>query len=130
MYGLHLQMKCRDLFPHLKDLVVLIAPAPTECSCSSLSHTHRSMVFFRNQTFALATGDSARPIDYSVPDSRVVFAPARKNLSSINLVSIFGCSSFPRNPVYERRVDFSALALVFHHTDSYISLLFSSRFID
>ncbi len=33
------------------------------------------------------------------------------NLSSINLVSIFRCSSPPHNPVYVRRVDPQALAL-------------------
>jgi hypothetical protein len=31
------------------------------------------------------------------------------NLSSVNLVSIFTCSSTPHNPVYERRVDPSSL---------------------
>jgi hypothetical protein len=44
-------------------------------------------------------------------------------ISSINLVFIFRCSSPPRNPVYARRLDPSALAY------SYISLVFSSRFI-
>ena len=32
--------------------------------------------FFRNQTVALTSTDSVRPIDYSVSDSRVVFVPA------------------------------------------------------
>ena len=32
------------------------------------------------------------------------------NLSSINFVSIFRCSSSPRNPVYASRVDLSAVA--------------------
>jgi hypothetical protein len=50
---------------------------------------------------------------------------------SINLVSIFRCSSPPRNPVYARRVDHSALAFsLSSHRHSYISLLFRSRFID
>ena len=35
------------------------------------------------------------------------------NISSINLVFIFRCSSSPSNPVYVRRVDFSVL--VFSH---------------
>ncbi len=32
-----------------------------------------------------------------------------QNLSSVNLVSIFRCSSPPRNPVYPRRVDPSVI---------------------
>jgi hypothetical protein len=36
--------------------------------------------------------------------------PSLTNISSINLVSIFSCSSSPRNPVYVRRVDPSTLA--------------------
>ncbi len=53
------------------------------------------------------------------------------NLSSLNLVSIFRCSSPPHNPVYPRRVDPSTLvfSLQVHYTDSYISILFSSRLI-
>jgi hypothetical protein len=52
------------------------------------------------------------------------------NLSSINLVSIFRCSSLPHNPVYARRVDPSALAFsLSSHRHSCISLSFSSRFI-
>jgi hypothetical protein len=53
------------------------------------------------------------------------------NISSINLVYIFRCSSPPSNPVCARRID--RLALVFSlssHRKSYISLLYSSRFID
>jgi hypothetical protein len=52
------------------------------------------------------------------------------NLSSINLVPILRGSSPPRNPVYARRVDPSALAFsLSSHRHSYISLLFSSRFL-
>jgi hypothetical protein len=57
------------------------------------------------------------------------------NLSSINLVSIFRCSSNPRNPVYvscetcrspaESDLDFSLSS----HRYSYVGLLFNSRFI-
>jgi hypothetical protein len=53
------------------------------------------------------------------------------NLSSINLVSMFRCSSPPCNPVYVRRVD--PLTLVFSlssHRHSYIGLFLSSHFID
>jgi hypothetical protein len=53
------------------------------------------------------------------------------NILSINLVSIFRCSSPPSNPVYVSRVD--PLTLVFSlssYRQSYISLVYSSRFID
>ncbi len=52
------------------------------------------------------------------------------NLSFINLVSIFRCSSPPRNTVNVRRVDLSTLAFsLSSHRHSYISLLFSNSFI-
>ena len=41
------------------DLIIAFTPAATPCSRSSLSHAHRSMGFFRNQTFALVAADSA-----------------------------------------------------------------------
>jgi len=76
----------------------------------------------------------------NVSDTVECLCPARTNshspitlanLSSINLVSIFRCSSPPCNPVYTRCVDPSTLPLVFHHTGhSYISLIFISRSID
>jgi hypothetical protein len=48
------------------------------------------------------------------------------NLSSINLVSIFRCSSPPINPVYVSRVDLSPLSFrLSSHRHSYISLLFA-----
>jgi hypothetical protein len=59
----------------ISDIIIAFTQEPTPCSCSSFSNTHRYMVFFRNQTFALTEADSVRPIDYSVSDSRVVFAP-------------------------------------------------------
>jgi hypothetical protein len=53
------------------------------------------------------------------------------NLSPINLVSIFRCSSPPCNPVYSRRVDPSGLAFsLSSHRHSYIILLFIFHFID
>ncbi len=53
------------------------------------------------------------------------------NISSINLVSIFRCSSSPSNPVYVRSVDSSSLVFsLSSHRHSYIGLVFSSRFID
>ena len=55
----------------------------------------------------------------------------KSKTGNINLDSIFRCCSSPRNPVYARRVDPSALAFsLSSHRHSYISLLFSSRFID
>jgi hypothetical protein len=45
------------------------------------------------------------------------------NLSFINLVSIFRCSSSKTNPVYGRRVNSFVLVLVFHHTDTSLYLL-------
>ena len=41
------------------------------------------------------------------------------HLSSINLVSIFRCSSPSHNPLYTRRVDPQLYLLVFHHTDTH-----------
>jgi hypothetical protein len=53
------------------------------------------------------------------------------NISFINLVFIFRCSSSPINPVYVRRVDFSDLVFsLSSHRHSYIGLVFSSRFLD
>jgi hypothetical protein len=56
---------------------------------------------------------------------------ALANLSSINLVSVFRCSSPPHNPVYERCVDPSIFPFsLSSHRHSYVSLLFISHFID
>ncbi len=53
------------------------------------------------------------------------------NFSSINLVFVFRCSSSTTNPVYVSRVDSSFLVFsLSSHRYSYISLLFSSLFID
>ncbi len=53
------------------------------------------------------------------------------NISSINLVSIFKCSSSLINPVYVRRVDSSASVFsLSSHRLSYKGLVFNSRFID
>ena len=52
------------------------------------------------------------------------------NFSSFNLVSIFRCSRSPHNPVYVRRVIPSVLSFsLSYHRYSYLSLLFTSRFI-
>jgi hypothetical protein len=53
------------------------------------------------------------------------------NFSSFNLVFVFRCSSSTTNPVYVRCVDSSFLVFsLSSHRYSYISLVFSSRFID
>jgi hypothetical protein len=53
------------------------------------------------------------------------------NISSINVVFIFRCSSSTSYPVYVRRVDSSPLVFsLSSHRHSYIGLVFSSRFID
>jgi hypothetical protein len=53
------------------------------------------------------------------------------NISSINFVFIFRCSSSPNNPVYTRRVDFSSLVFsLSSHRHSYIGLVFCSWFVD
>jgi hypothetical protein len=53
------------------------------------------------------------------------------NISSINLISIFRCSSSPSNPVYASRVDCSDLVFsLSSHRHSYTGLVFSSRFLD
>ncbi len=50
--------------------------------------------------------------------------------SLINLVSIFRCSSSPRNPEYARRIDPSVLACSLSlHRHPHICIPFSSRFI-
>ncbi len=53
------------------------------------------------------------------------------NFSSINLVSIFRYSSSSKNPVYVRHVNSSYLgSSLSSRRQSYIGLVFSSRFID
>jgi hypothetical protein len=53
------------------------------------------------------------------------------NISSINVVSIFRCSSSTNNPVYTRRVDSSTLVFsLSSHRHSYIGLVFDSHFTD
>jgi hypothetical protein len=62
--------------------------------------------------------------------SRTHTHPSLTNHSSINLISIFRCSSSARHPVYARRVDPSPLVFsLSSRRHSYIGLLFRSRFI-
>ncbi len=77
--------------------------------------------------YSCITLETAKKFSVTISHSPIT----RANLLSINLVSICVCSSPPRNLVYARLVDPSALAFSFSsHRHSYISLLFSSRFID
>jgi hypothetical protein len=70
------------------------------------------------------------PPSVSRSHSPITLTVWHTDLSSITLVSIFRCSSPPRNPVYVRRVNPSALAFrLSSHRHSYISVLFSFRFI-
>jgi hypothetical protein len=51
------------------------------------------------------------------------------NISSIDVVFIFRCSSSTRNPVYVRRVDSSVLVFsLSSHRHSYIGLVFNSLY--
>ena len=53
------------------------------------------------------------------------------NLSPLNLVSIFRCSSPPFNPVYVRRVNsLVVVCSLSSHRHLFIPLIFGSRFID
>jgi hypothetical protein len=57
--------------------------------------------------------------------------PGVKDEEYFNLVSIFRYSSSSRNPVYPRHVDSSFLGFsLSSHRQSYIGLVFNSRFID
>ncbi len=58
-------------------------------------------------------------------------AEVHLHLSLSNLVSIFWCSSSPRNPVYARHVDSCPLGFSpSSHRHSYIGFVFTSHFID
>ena len=68
-----------------------------------------------------------RPFDICTRATQYIFA----NLSLINLVSVFRCSSSKTNPVYARRVNSLLLVCsLSSHRHSYIPLIFGSRFID
>jgi hypothetical protein len=80
-----------------------------------LLQSPRNPVEYRRHTFSVRISHS--PITLA-------------NLSSINFVSIFRCSSPPHNPVYTSRVDPSVLGFnLSSHRHSYVSLLCSSRVI-
>jgi hypothetical protein len=70
-------------------------------------------------------------IDGAPITSRTRTHPSHSQTSRINLVFIFRCSSSRSNPVYARRVDFSALVFsLSSHRHSYIGLVFRSHFLD
>ncbi len=53
------------------------------------------------------------------------------NISSINLVFMFRCSTFTGNPVHVRTVDFSLLLFsLSSHRHSYIGFVFRTRFLN
>jgi hypothetical protein len=102
---------------------------PVDCSISSVWYSpHRSnpAPSPRLQLYGLILTLTEYP-SLKVTHSPITLA----NLSSINLVSIFRCSSPPRNPVYVRCVDPSVLVFrLTSHRHSYICLIFNSHFID
>jgi hypothetical protein len=109
-----------------------------------LAHSTSGQFHYRRAAFSsqlqsmlgniLPTAAALRIIEYRRRTFSFTFSHSPitlANLSSINLVSILRCSSPPRNPVYARRVVPSGLTCsLSSHRHSYISLLFSSRFID
>jgi hypothetical protein len=58
------------------------------------------MGFFRDQTFALAAADSARPIDYRLSDRRVVFTPEPTPSSCSSLSDEHMSMGFFRNQTF------------------------------
>jgi len=82
--------------------------------------TDRFFCSFRSSACAIYTWILPLP-------SRGFFFYALAIFSSIDLVSIFRCSSPPINPVYVRRVNSLALVCsLSSHRQSYIGLIFSS----
>ena len=103
----------------VSDIRVVFSPAPTPWSWSSLLHTHRSMGFFHNQTFALVVADSPRPIDYSVSDIRVGFTPVPTPCSYYSLSLTHRSMGFFHNQTFvlvvadsSRPIDYSGLSVM------------------
>ena len=99
----------------------VFAPAPTPCSRSSLSHAHRSMGFFRNQTFVLPAADSTRPIDYCVSDSRVEFTPTPTPSSCPSLSHTHSSMGFFRNQTFALPATGSVRPIDYSVSDSRVS---------
>jgi hypothetical protein len=112
-----------------------------------LAQTDRGMFHFRRAAFsqqlkskvglALAKAAALRitlNLDGAPITSKSHTHPSHSQTSrlvSINLVSIFRYSSSSSNPVYARHVDSSSLGFsLSSHRQSYIGLVFRSRFID
>jgi hypothetical protein len=96
--------------------VVLLPAIIKDCQYSYWDYGTPDYFEYRRHTFTV-----------KITHSPITFA----NISFINLVSIFRCSSPTHNPVYTSRVHPSVLAFSLsshRHTD--VSLLFSSRFVD
>jgi hypothetical protein len=80
----------------------------------------------KDATLRINLNIDGTPISFHITHSPFTLS----NLSSLNLVFIFSCSSPPRNPVSVRRVDLADLDLSrSSHQHSYLSILFSPRFV-
>jgi hypothetical protein len=102
---------------------------PVDCSTSAA----RRSPHVKSKLGSILTKAAALRINLNLDGAPIVsksHTHPSHSQTSINLVSIFRCSSPPSNPVYARRVDPSALVFsLSSHRHSYTGLLFSSRFI-
>ncbi len=76
------------------------------------SHRHSFSSQIKSKVGNILTKAGALRITLNIDDTPITsksHTHVLYNLSSVNLVSIFTCSSPPHNPVYERRVDPSSL---------------------
>ncbi len=90
---------------------------------------HNSSSHLKSNNICFTSYDYFRRDDYSLTNTHSPITLA--NFSSINLIFIFRCSSWPWNWVYPWRVDSSTLVFgLSSHRHSYISLIFRSHFID
>ncbi len=118
MFRKHLGKCCHRawllVFPKKKD-------ENTVCSRSTIAQTDKFLEFF------ILTG--SHPSVWFIINN--VLPITLSNISSINVVFIFRCSSSTRNPVYTRRIDSSPLVFnLSSHRHSYIGLVCTSHFID
>jgi hypothetical protein len=86
-------MKRRQILRDLFHIIISLTQVTVVPTLSHVPHSRMdtgpwvffTRVVFRNQTFALVSEDSVRPIDYSVSDNRVVFAPSPTQYSCSSL---------------------------------------------
>jgi hypothetical protein len=113
---------------NVQEAQLRVAPHPTVLSlCASTrdSFVTNSIVRIPRFNSSISTSLVVSCVSSRVPPISLA------NLSIVNLVSIFRCSSSTVNPVYPRRV--TSLVLVCSlssHRHSYIDFIFRSRFID